>query len=233
MPAQVDLLVIGDVNPDLVLTGDVVPSFGQAEQLLDGARLTVGGSGAITACGAARLGLTVAICGAVGDDRFGTFMREELEARGVDTRDLRTRPSIPTGLTVVLSRPEDRASLTLPGAIATLEPGDVDRERLRAARHVHVSQYFMLDALRPHLPALLQEASVAGAATSIDPNADPRGGWDRGLRALLPRLDVFLPNAAELRAIARERDRCCRRGTPARRIPRRREGRRARSVRRP
>jgi ribokinase len=29
-----DLLVVGDANPDLILRGDVVPRFGQAEQLL-------------------------------------------------------------------------------------------------------------------------------------------------------------------------------------------------------
>ena len=70
MSGRIDLLVLGDVNPDLILTGDVVPAFGQAEQLLDGATLSVGGSGAITACGAARLGLRVAMCVLVGDDVY-------------------------------------------------------------------------------------------------------------------------------------------------------------------
>ena len=56
MAPAFDLLVLGDVNPDLVLRGgDVVPAFGQAEHLVDEAMLTVGGSGAIMACAAARL----------------------------------------------------------------------------------------------------------------------------------------------------------------------------------
>ena len=50
-----DVLILGNLNPDLVLTGDVVPRFGQAEQLLDGADLLLGGSGAITAHGLACL----------------------------------------------------------------------------------------------------------------------------------------------------------------------------------
>ncbi len=34
-----DILVLGDANPDLVLSGeDVVPAFGQAERLVDEAR---------------------------------------------------------------------------------------------------------------------------------------------------------------------------------------------------
>ena len=58
----IDLLVLGDANPDLVLRGgDIVPAFGQAERLVNEATLTVGGSGAILACGAARLGLRVAL----------------------------------------------------------------------------------------------------------------------------------------------------------------------------
>jgi hypothetical protein len=42
MPAEFDLLVLGDLNPDLVLWGEVEPRFGQAETLLDGARLVLG-----------------------------------------------------------------------------------------------------------------------------------------------------------------------------------------------
>src|SRR5690349_21175876 len=72
-----DLLVLGDANPDLVLRGgDVVPAFGQAEHLVDDARLTIGGSGAILACGAAKLGLRVAIAAVVGDGLFGGSIRD-------------------------------------------------------------------------------------------------------------------------------------------------------------
>lgn len=201
-----DLLVLGDVNPDLILTGDVTPAFGQTERVVDGALLTVGGSGAITACAAARLDLRVAICGVVGDDHFGRFMRVQLASRGVDVGGLVIDPATPTGVTVVLSRPEDRASLTHPGTIALLSAERVDRELVRSARHLHVSQFFMQDALRPDLAGLFDDAHAAGATTSIDPNWDPTGRWDSGLDDLLPLTDVFLPNAAELRFVADDPD---------------------------
>ena len=83
MAADLDLLVLGDANPDLVLHGgDVVPAFGQAEHLVDDARLTIGGSGAILACGAARLGLRTAIAAVVGEDLFGRFVRDGLARSG-------------------------------------------------------------------------------------------------------------------------------------------------------
>ncbi len=65
------VLVVGDANPDLVLSGDVVPRFGQVEQLLDDASLVIGGSASITAHGLARLGRPVSLAAAVGDDHFG------------------------------------------------------------------------------------------------------------------------------------------------------------------
>ena len=100
MAADIDLLVLGDANPDLILLGgDVVPAFGQAEHLVDDARLTMGGSGAILACGAAKLGLRVAICALVGDDLFGRYVREGLESAGVETSGIAVDQEAATGVT--------------------------------------------------------------------------------------------------------------------------------------
>jgi sugar/nucleoside kinase (ribokinase family) len=197
-----DLLVLGDANPDLVLKGDVEPAFGQAERLVEEARLTVGGSGAIVAAGAARLGLSVGFCGVVGDDPFGRFQRDELERRGVDVGGLVVDAARPTGVTVVLARPNDRAILTHAGTIADLQTDLIDHARLERAHHVHVSSYFLQKGLAPELPALFERVRAGGATTSVDPNWDPSGRWDGGLRDLLGHIDVFLPNATEASRIA-------------------------------
>ena len=173
MSEPVDLLVLGDANPDLVLTGDVDPAFGQAERIVDEARLTVGGSGAIVATGAARLGLRVGFCGVVGDDPFGGFLRDELDRRGVDVGGLLLDEARPTGVTVVLARPTDRAILTHAGTIADLRTDLIDPTRLERARHVHVSSYFLQQSLAPELPALFERVRAGGATTSVDPNWDP------------------------------------------------------------
>jgi hypothetical protein len=68
-----EVLVIGDANPDLVLSGDVEPRFGQVEKLVDAADLVLGGSAAIVATGLARLGVPTALAATVGDDAFGRF----------------------------------------------------------------------------------------------------------------------------------------------------------------
>jgi sugar/nucleoside kinase (ribokinase family) len=189
------LLVVGDANPDLVLRGDIVPRFGQAEQLLDAADLVLGGSAAITACGTARLGVPTRLLAAVGADVYGGFVRDVLAERGVDVTGLRTVDE-PTGLSVILSG-ADRAILTLTGAVSALRPSDVD---FAGVRHVHVSSLFLQPALAAGLAGVFARAQAAGVTTSLDTNWDPSGRWE-GVGAILAHTDVFLPNTAELAAI--------------------------------
>jgi sugar/nucleoside kinase (ribokinase family) len=198
-----DLLVLGDCNPDLILSApDLEPRFGQAETVVDAAQLTIGGSGAILACGAARLGLRTALAGVVGDDLFGRFMIDALTGRGVQTSGLIVDPGTPTGLTVILARRDDRAIITHPGAIAALTVEMIDRTLLRGARHLHVASFYLQRALTPGLGALFSAARRRGITTSVDPNWDPSESWDGGLRELLPEIDVLLPNAVEAMRIA-------------------------------
>ena len=196
-----DILTAGEINPDLVLTGEVVPAFGQAEQLVDSASLSIGSSSAIFACGAARLGLRVALLGLCGEDLFGGYMLEALRARQVDVSQVIVDPSLATGLSVILSTRDDRAILTYPG-------GSMDRVRaeqvtdalLRRTRHLHVASYFLQTALQPGLPDLFRRAHAQGVTISMDPNWDPSGRWE-GFDVLLPLVDVFLPNANEALAL--------------------------------
>ena len=207
--AGVDLVVIGDANPDVLVIGDdVAPEFGQKEKLVRSGSLAVGGSAAITAVAAARLGLSVALVAAVGPDPAGEFMRGELDRAGVETSPLAVRAGQPTGLTVVLTGGTDRAILTAPGAIGSLTADDVPGDLLTRARHVHVSSYFLMaDSLGPGLARLLASARAAGATTSLDTNWDPSGRWDGPwLRAAFAQADLLLPNEAEALALAGQPD---------------------------
>jgi ribokinase len=200
-----DVLVIGEANPDLVLTGDVVPAFGQAETLVDSADLVLGGSAAIVACGLARLGVATALAATIGDDLFGRFVRAALDERGVDTRWIRVDPDVATGISVVLSS-SDRAILTFPGTIASTGPEVVDDDLVTSVRHVHSASYFLLPRLAPRLPEMFARARRAGATTSVDTNWDPARTW-AGVDRLLDHTDVLLPNVAELLALTGRTDR--------------------------
>jgi ribokinase len=194
-----DLLVVGDANPDLVLRGgDIVPSFGQREQLVDHAELVLGGSGAIFAAGAARLGLSVAMVACVGDDALGRITLDALRAAGVDVSAVVTDPDLATGVSVALARVDDRAVLTAAGALARLTAEDVPDELLTRARHVHVAAPFLQAGLAPGLRSLAGRAR----ASSLDTGWDPREDWDVPLDAF----DVLLPNAEEALRLAGRTD---------------------------
>jgi sugar/nucleoside kinase (ribokinase family) len=133
-------------------------------------------------------------------------MLDSLRERGIDTAGIVVDPVIKTGLTVILSRGNDRAILTYLGSIAALRPDEVDQAAFARARHLHLGSYYLLDALRPAIPELYAAAKISGLSTSLDTNYDPREAWDGGLDDVLAHTDIFLPNAAELLAITRTAD---------------------------
>jgi sugar/nucleoside kinase (ribokinase family) len=200
-----DILVAGEINPDLILSGDVMPAFNQTEKLVDSAVLTIGSSSAIFACGARRLGLKVAFIGVCGDDVFGRFMLAEMQKRGVDVSNVIVRADGQTGLSVILNQSADRAILTHPGLIPALRASDVPDALLRNARHLHVASYFLQTNLQPGLPGLFERARSCGLTTSLDTNYDPSEKWS-GFDELLPTIDIFLPNKTEALSITQSKD---------------------------
>jgi sugar/nucleoside kinase (ribokinase family) len=195
-----DVLVVGDLNPDLLLSGDVVPRFGQAEQDVE-AMVALGGSGGICAAACARLGLRTGLAAAVGDDDLGALVRRRLEERGVGLDHLQDSAR-PTGLSVHLLREDDRAILTHAGAIDDLDVDAACRAIEEARpRHVHIASVFLIGALHARGAEVLAAARAAGAITSVDTNYDPAGRFD--VPPWLLDADVLLPNAAEACALAR------------------------------
>jgi len=200
-----DILVAGEINPDLILSGNVIPEFGQVEKLVDDATLAIGSSSAIFACGAARLGLKVAFVGFCGDDIFGRFMLEEMQRRNVNVSNVILRANGQTGLSVILDLDSDRAILTHPGLIPALQASDVTDALLGQARHLHVASYFLQTKLQADLPNLFRRAHSLGLTTSLDTNYDPSEKWI-GFDELLSATDIFLPNKAEALSITQLND---------------------------
>jgi sugar/nucleoside kinase (ribokinase family) len=196
-----DLLVIGDINPDvMVMAGELGDAFGQREQIVEHGLVVLGGSATITAVAASRLGARVALVGCVGDDWIGRALVAELTALGLECR-VQVVPRVPTSLTVVVQRGHDRAILTTQTSLAQLGCSAVPDDLLLDCRHVHVGGYFLLPGLWDELPDLFGRARAAGASTSIDPNWDPSRQWQANLIKTLPVTDVLLPNLAEARLI--------------------------------
>jgi ribokinase len=191
-----DVLVVGDLNPDLLVSGeDLAPRWGQAERDAT-MRLVLGGSAGIAAAGMARIGLETALCATIGDDDFGAASRRMLRERGVRDDALLVRAGRPTGLSVHLLAGEDRAIYTERGAMTDLTAADaVDAIAAHRPRHVHLAAVYLLPALARDGGQVVEAAHAVGATVSVDTNFDPEERFERP--PWLTAADVLLPNETE------------------------------------
>jgi len=196
------ILVIGELNPDLVLKNyTAFPTLG-TEVLVEDLVLALGSASAICAAGLARLGNEVSFAGKVGTDTYGDFCVQAIRELGVDTSRILRDPNVKTGLTVSISCARDRALVTYLGAIGSFSVKDLPQNVLEGFEHLHISSYFLQQSLRPSVRQLFEEAHKRGMTTSLDPGFDPAEQWSTDLIDTLQEVDVFLPNEVELRAIS-------------------------------
>ena len=200
------ILVVGELNPDLVLKDySSFPELGK-EVLAGDLVLTLGSASAICAAGLARLGDDVSFAAKVGRDAWGDYCIQLLRDAGVDTTALIRDANTKTGLTVSLTCGRDRALVTYLGAIAELTAGDITPAMIEGCDHLHVSSYYLQKSLRSGCRELLRRAHDHGMTTSLDPGFDPSERWEPDIYATLAEVDVFLPNEVELAAIAGQAD---------------------------
>ncbi len=196
-----DVVVVGELNVDLILNRiESFPEMGK-EKLAKDMTLTLGSSSAIFAANIAALGARTAFLGMIGEDDFGNLVIRSLQEKGVHTDWIIRTAEHRTGITVVLNFGNDRAMVTYPGAMAAFRVEDIDFDIFHQAKHLHFSSYFLQPGMQPGLPKLLQGARQAGMTTSLDIQWDPAEEWNFDAEAILPFVDVFLPNEAEVLAL--------------------------------
>ena len=204
MASPFDVLVVGELNVDLILNGlPRMPEVGK-EILAEAMTLTLGSSSAIFASNLSSIGARVTFLGKVGNDIFGDLVVQRLLAKRVDTGMVLRTAEYATGATMVLNRGEDRAMVTYMGAMEHLTLADLAADRLQTARHLHFASVFLQPGLRKDVAALFQRAKACGHTTSFDPQWDPLEQWDLDLPAILPYVDVFLPNEQEILHLTRK-----------------------------
>ena len=200
---SLDVCVVGELNPDLILYGVPPEVKPEEETLINGFRLTLGSSSAIFAHNLAVLGTRVGLVSKIGADSFGKMALDWLANAGVDLTRVRVASGGPaTGLSVILAQPSHRFILTSPGTMFEFSYADLDLDYIFSSRHLHLSSYFLHRALRPRIADLFREAKAKGLSTSLDTNDDPEGKWGDDLLNVLPFVDIFFPNEREAKKVA-------------------------------
>jgi ribokinase len=200
--ASFDVLALGDLFQDLVMSGfQDWPRPGE-EAFATSFHKEIGGGAAITACGLAKLGLRVGVAGVVGS-ADGRWMLDQLNAHGVSTAAIRTTAAEPTAFAVSISTAADRTFLTynganceLPGLVEQLMATDVPAQ----ARHIHLAHAMNLARVQ----ASFESIAAKGSTLSVDVGWHPEWYADPRAIAALKLADVFFPNEREAELMTQE-----------------------------
>lgn len=144
----------------------------------------------------------------IGDDDAGARLGMQLRRAGIDLEGIDVRPDERTSLGLALVRSDgERAFVTDLGALALFEPDDVITSLVDATPGgwLLATGMTLFPRLAPQgLPAVFDTARRMGLHTALDTgweiNDWPAGVVERWL-AVLPTVDLFLPNQAEAEAL--------------------------------
>ncbi|MED2182731.1 MULTISPECIES: ribokinase [Bacillus] len=123
-----NIAVVGSISMDLVAVSKKRPKAG--ETVIGEAFHTIpGGKGANQAVAAARLGANVAMVGAVGNDNYGTVVRNNLENERVFIDYVVPVTDTATGIAHIVLAEEDNSIVVVQGANALVNESVVDRSK--------------------------------------------------------------------------------------------------------
>jgi sugar/nucleoside kinase (ribokinase family) len=196
---QVDCVSVGLLVADHLCAP--VPRVPRPGELLltDHLLLNIGGCASNAAMDLARVDVSVAVVGCVGDDAFGRFVIDSLDARGIDTASIRRLTDIGTSGTLIINvTGEDRRFIHTIGANGRLAVADIPMQRVRRAKVFYVGGYLLMPGLdAKQLAERFREARAAGVITVLDVVLPGPGEHWPLLEPLLAETDVFLPNHDE------------------------------------
>jgi sugar/nucleoside kinase (ribokinase family) len=208
MSNKVDVLCAGIVVADHVSSPiSHLPAAGELV-LADDLILTIGGCAANVAVDLVKLGMSATVVGRVGADVFGRVVADMLGERHVDVSGLQVSPEQPTSQTMIVNvKGQDRRFIHTFGANASFQASDISRERIQQCRVLYLGGYLLMAEVRPEeLAEVFQFARAAGVKTILDVVTPGPGNYLPQLQAVLPHVDVFLPNDHEAGLITGESD---------------------------
>ena len=203
-----DIVCLGIMVADIVGKPiDALPRKGTLE-LIDRIELHIGGNAANTATSLAKLGMSVALVGKVGDDAFGAYLRGAFAAQGVDVSGLVTDETAPTAATIVTVHSDaERSFLHVAGANATFTADDVDWSIVEGAKILHTAGPQLMTAFEGEgMASVVAEGKRRGLLTTLDTVMNPRSlGWN-GIVHAHPFLDWAVPSLEEAAQLTGEHD---------------------------
>jgi sugar/nucleoside kinase (ribokinase family) len=176
---------------------------GQGSVRLTEIRATAAGTAAGAAVDLAKLGASVRVLGALGDDLLGDLVAAAMARHGVDTTGLVRKKEAQTSATILPIRPNgERPALHVPGATRLFTPADIDQEHVKGSRALLIGAPDALAGMTgEELADVAKAAKGHGALVAVDVLHPGRPQDLERLAPLLAQADWFLPNADQLLAL--------------------------------
>jgi ribokinase len=187
---MVDIVVVGSLNMDLVVSVDRMPQPGETVPGRD-FRTIPGGKGANQAAAAALLGKDVAMVGRVGDDAFGPQLVDNLKRQGVNTAHVQLDKGAATGTAMITVDEMGQNSIVISaGANGRVAREDIDRldGLLSQAKYLLLQFEIPLDTVQ----YAMERAHSHGVPVVVNP-APARVVSP----AFLSQVDYLIPNESE------------------------------------
>jgi ribokinase len=162
-----------------------------------------GGSAANTIYALAKLGVSTAFCGAVGDDDYGRTLLQDFQKVGVNTTNIRVKKEARTGTVLCLSDKFGRRSLyVMPSANSLLTMADLDLAHINRAGMLHLSSF--ADDRQFQLVLELMDRLDSSVRLSFAPGALYAAKGLKNLAPILKRAHLLFLNQDEMQQLAGE-----------------------------
>ncbi len=203
-----DVVCLGILVADVV--GKPIERLPERGKLLmvDQIELHTGGNGANVALSLAKLGVSSALIGRVGDDGFGRFLEGDLRAHGVDVSGLTRDTAASTSVTmVVVDRAGERSFIHYPGVNRRFREQDIPFSLVASAPIFSVSGCFLMPGFDgPPLASVLRRVrQESRSLICLDTSWDSSGRWMELLGPCLRYVDYFLPSYDEAAMLSGKR----------------------------
>ena len=200
-----DIVVMGDINVDVVLTIPAYPLPG-TEAVATSVQMHTGGSAVNTAIALAKMDMDVGFIGRVGPDPLANQVLADLKAAGVDCSGVQFDPKVSTGLIfIAVTIDGERTMFGARGANSFTQASAIDPTYFKNCRWIHLSSYSFL--AHHQYETILTVLDIAENSphtrVSLDVGTEPVIRARSQILNLLPRLDVILPNEQEISLLAK------------------------------
>lgn len=195
MEKQSNILVIGSINMDLVIT---VPRFPIEGETLTGKSFftSPGGKGANQAVAAARLGAKVSMIGCIGDDQFGKQLVQNFRREKVNIGQIKFTPHHPTGTAIItINDHAQNQIIVIPGANSLV----TEKNILSVWQALKIKPQAVLLQLEIPLSSVITAAELAKKDNSLV-ILNPAPAQQLPVK-LLKLVDYLIPNEHEARLI--------------------------------